>query len=110
MTTTADCWDQRSLESGNEGMESESTAELSDRSYRRRGGAEEIDGEAGIVLGFVGGDGGDHRSIVGAGDGDGGCIGGGGGAVSDVVGVRDDDGFTDGEVIEFVGINGQVLA
>ena len=41
-------------------------------------------------------------SIVGAGDGDGGCIGGGGGAVSDVVGVRDDDGFTDGEVIEFV--------
>ena len=32
------------------------------------------------------------------------------GAVSDVVGVRDDDGFTDGEVIEFVGINGQVLA
>ena len=80
-----------------------------DRSYRRRRRCRG-DRWTGIVLGFVGGDGGDHRSIVGAGDGDGGCIGGGGGAVSDVVGVRDDDGFTDGEVIEFVGINGQVLA
>ena len=59
-------------------------------------------------IGEFGGDGGDHRRIVGAGGSDGGCIGGGGGAVSEKL-ESDDDGFID-VVIEFVGINGQVLA
>ena len=52
----------------------------------------------------------DDGGVIGTGDGDGGCVGCGGDAIRDIALNGDDNRFTISEVVEAVGINGELSA